>query len=241
MSKMDKALQHQYLDAMGIQRWVPRDTVAAEVVVAPATDESAPLRPPALSGENDVSAMDWGALQACVQQCKQCALHETRTQTVFGVGNQQADWLIIGEAPGAEEDRKGEPFVGRAGQLLSAMLEALHLQRDKVYIANMIKCRPPGNRDPHNEEIQQCQQYLLRQIALLQPKIILVVGRIAAQSLLMTTQPVSKLRGRVHTLPETQIPLIVTYHPAYLLRSPHEKRKSWQDLCLARQQLEKSS
>jgi uracil-DNA glycosylase family 4 len=157
-------------------------------------------------------------------------LHATRKQAVFGVGNQQADWLIIGEAPGAEEDRQGEPFVGRAGQLLNAMLKAIGLKREQVYIANILKCRPPNNRDPRPEEAACCSPYLQRQIELIQPRLILALGRIAAQRLLQTNTSLARLRGKVHTLESTQSPVIVTYHPAYLLRSPAEKRKAWQDL-----------
>ena len=233
---MKPALHHQYLEAMGIQRWVPRN--AGDQVLPEAGDVAAPQREQSRS--DDVGQLDWDALRQKVALCTACDLHESRTQTVFGVGNQQADWLIIGEAPGAEEDRQGEPFVGRAGQLLTAMLQAIGLQRDQVYIANMLKCRPPGNRDPHADEIAQCMAYLYRQIDLIQPKMILVVGRIAAQSLLNTSQPVGKLRGKVHMLAGRRIPLVVTYHPAYLLRSPADKRKAWQDLCLARGTLEKN-
>ncbi len=164
-----------------------------------------------------------------------CALHSTRTQTVFGVGNRSAKWMIIGEAPGAEEDRQGEPFVGRAGQLLNSMLQAIGLRRQDVFIANILKCRPPNNRDPSPQEMRCCQPYLRRQIALVDPTLILCVGRIAAQTLLQTDVTVGKLRGRVHSLGPDARPLIVTYHPAYLLRSPGEKRKTWQDLVLAMQ------
>ena len=149
---------------------------------------------------------------------------------MFGVGDKNADWLVIGEAPGKDEDLQGEPFVGRAGQLLNAMLLAAGLQREQVYIANILKCRPPNNRDPRPEEVVRCEPYLLRQIALIQPKLILAVGRIAAQNLLKTETPIGKLRGKVHLLGNTGIPVIATYHPAYLLRSPQEKRKAWQDL-----------
>jgi DNA polymerase len=151
---------------------------------------------------------------------------------VFGVGNRQARWLVIGEAPGEQEDLQGEPFVGRAGLLLNEMLRAIGLRRDEVYIANILKCRPPGNRDPRPEEVAACEGFLKRQIALLRPRIILAVGRIAAQSLLKTATPISKLRGQVHRY--QGIPLVITYHPAYLLRSPQEKRKAWRDLLLAR-------
>ncbi len=216
-----------YLEALGIDVWVPRDEPEPEVV-AEADSEPAvePSAPPVRDG------LDWTALRGAVSGCTQCALHETRTQTVFGVGNQDADWMIIGEAPGAEEDRRGEPFVGRAGKLLDEMLRAVGQGRDKVFIANILKCRPPNNRDPKPEESAQCRGYLERQIELVQPRIILAVGRIAAQLLLDTDTPVGRLRGKPHQLGAT--PLVVTYHPAYLLRSPSQKRKSWQDLCLAR-------
>jgi DNA polymerase len=160
-------------------------------------------------------------------------LHGTRTQTVFGVGDRRADWLVIGEAPGADEDQQGEPFVGRAGQLLNAMLFAIGLAREQVYIANILKCRPPGNRDPRPEEVVCCEPYLFRQIELIQPKIILAVGRIAAQNLLKTDTPIGKLRGQLHRFGAAGIPVVVTYHPAYLLRSPTEKRKAWDDLQFA--------
>jgi len=150
------------------------------------------------------------------------------------VGNRRADWLIIGEAPGAEEDRQGEPFVGRAGQLLNAMLKSLGLPRESVFIANVLKSRPPGNRDPKPDEVAACLPYLMRQIALLQPKLMLAVGRIAAQNLLATNLALARLRGQVHTFGELNTPLIVTYHPAYLLRSPADKRKAWEDLKFAR-------
>ncbi len=178
--------------------------------------------------------LDWEALRSTVSVCVRCALHAGRTQTVFGVGPREARWMIIGEAPGVEEDRRGEPFVGRAGQLLDAMLRALGPGRGQVYIANVLKCRPPGNRDPRPEESASCRPYLDRQIELVAPTLILAVGRIAAQALLATDQPLGRLRGRVHALGERAWPLIVTYHPAYLLRSPGEKRKAWQDLVFAR-------
>lgn len=162
-----------------------------------------------------------------------CALHETRTQTVFGVGKRDAEWMIIGEAPGAEEDRRGEPFVGRAGKLLDNMLRAAGFAREDVFIANILKCRPPDNRDPRPEEAAACSGYLRRQIEWVGPKLILCVGRIAAQNLLSTTESTGKLRGRVHRHPVTGTPVIVTYHPAYLLRQPSEKRKAWEDLKLA--------
>ena len=182
----------------------------------------------------DVEA-EWEALRGQVLACTKCPLHATRTQGVFGVGSRKADWLVIGEAPGAEEDRRGEPFVGRAGQLLDAMLKAIGLSREtNVYIANVLKSRPPGNRDPKPEEVAACLPYLMGQIRLLQPKLILAVGRIAAQNLLSTDLALGRLRGKVHHFGELNTPLIVTYHPAYLLRTPADKRKAWEDLKFAR-------
>lgn len=208
-----------YLRAMGIDVWIPRDQPDAE-----------PAREASEAGAG-TPAYDWDELRAAVAACTRCGLHEGRTQTVFGVGNPAADWMIIGEAPGAEEDRRGEPFVGRAGKLLDEMLLAVGEKRENVFIANILKCRPPNNRDPRPDEAASCRPYLERQIELLQPKIILAVGRIAAQELLQSDAPVGRLRGKVHQLGGT--PLVVTYHPAYLLRSPSQKRKSWDDLCLA--------
>jgi DNA polymerase len=216
--------RREYLEAIGLDVWVPR--------TAPRTEPAAP--PPHPEAPGEVSDC-WQALRAEVLQCTRCPLHLTRTQGVFGVGPQRSDWLVIGEAPGAEEDRRGEPFVGAAGQLLDAMLRAIGLDRaSNVYIANVLKSRPPGNRDPKPEEVAACLPYLVRQIALLQPKIMLAVGRIAAQSLLGTDAPLGRLRGRVHYFGELNTPLVVTYHPAYLLRTPGEKRKAWEDLKFAR-------
>ena len=172
-------------------------------------------------------------LQEQVAACTRCSLHETRTRTVFGVGNRQADWMIIGEAPGADEDRQGEPFVGRAGHLLNAMLMAIGLQRKQVFIANILKCRPPSNRDPKPEEVEACEDYLNRQIELVKPRIILAVGRIAAQNLLKIDTPIGRMRGQRYEHGKSGRPVVVTYHPAYLLRSPLEKRKVWQDLQMA--------
>jgi uracil-DNA glycosylase len=216
--------RQRYLDAMGIQRWVPR--AVPEGPAAPAPSVRVPVE--------DTSRLGWEALVARVAACTRCEeLAATRTQTVFGVGDRQADWLFIGEAPGAEEDRRGEPFVGRAGQLLDSMLFALGLKRGQgVYIANILKCRPPGNRDPRAEESQACRPYLDRQIDLIQPRIIVALGRIAAQNLLHTDAPLARLRGKA--LSYRDIPLVVTYHPAYLLRQPADKRKAWDDLRLAR-------
>jgi DNA polymerase len=183
------------------------------------------------------AAYDWPQLRERVAACTRCGLSATRTQTVFGVGNLQAEWLVVGEAPGAEEDRQGEPFVGRAGQLLNAMLRAIGLKREQVYIANVLKCRPPQNRDPVPAETMECLPFLDRQIALLKPRIMLVVGRIAAQNLLRTDAKLGSLRQRVHRFGAAGVPLVVTYHPAYLLRSPAEKRKAWEDLKFAREVL----
>jgi DNA polymerase len=174
--------------------------------------------------------MDWETLAAAVAGCRACPLCETRTQTVFGVGDRQADLLVIGEAPGADEDRAGEPFVGRAGQLLNRMLAAIGLERRQVYIANILKCRPPGNRDPRPDEVAHCQDYLARQVELIRPRAILTVGRISAQTLLGVDTPVGRLRGRWFEFGPAAVPLRVTYHPAYLLRSPENKGKAWEDL-----------
>ena len=177
---------------------------------------------------------EWAPLREAVSGCTACDLHRSRTQTVFGVGDERARWLIVGEAPGAEEDRRGEPFVGPAGQLLDEMLRAVGVARSEVFIANILKCRPPDNRDPKPAEIAACAGHLAAQVRLVAPKLILAVGRIAAQSLLAQDVPVGRLRGRAHSYGPTGIPLVVTYHPAYLLRTPSEKRKSWDDLRLAR-------
>jgi uracil-DNA glycosylase len=208
-----------YLEALGIDLWQPRTAPVAPAAPAPAASGG------------------WEALRAEVTGCTRCELARTRTQTVFGVGATHAELLVIGEAPGADEDRQGEPFVGRAGQLLNSMLRAMGYPRETVYIANVLKCRPPGNRDPKPEEVSCCLPYLQRQLDLLGPKLILAVGRIAAQNLLATDTPIGRLRGQVHRFGTGATPLIVTYHPAYLLRSPGEKRKAWVDLKFARDEL----
>ncbi len=178
-------------------------------------------------------AMGWDELADAVAHCTACKLHLTRTQGVLGAGDRNADWLIVGEAPGADEDAQGEPFVGQAGKLLDAMLAAIGLARgDNVYIANVLKSRPPGNRSPESDEIAACLPYLVNQIALIRPKIILALGRFAAQTLLCTDETIARLRGRVHEF--HGIPLVVTYHPAYLLRNLPDKARAWEDLCLAR-------
>ncbi len=259
---MDVVRRAEYLEALGIDAWrlraarpggpsgaaeATRAVAAAaepvsvlEVCGAAGAGSSAtpgaievavPAEAPALA---DASGA-WSALRAEVQACTKCPLHRTRTQSVFGVGDIRAEWLVIGEAPGAEEDRKGEPFVGRAGQLLDAMLKAVGLARgENVYIANILKSRPPGNRDPKPEEVASCLPYLRRQIELIRPVVILAVGRIAAQNLLATDLPLGRLRGRVHAFGALNTPVVVTYHPAYLLRTPADKRKAWEDLKFAR-------
>lgn len=196
---------------------------------------------PALPAQ--VAALDWPALQAAVAGCRACALCDSRRQTVFGSGHPQARWLVVGEAPGEQEDAAGEPFVGPAGQLLDAMLQALQLSRradddlaawpaaKRVYVANTLKCRPPRNRNPEAAELAQCEPYLLRQIELLRPQLILALGRFAVQALLRSSEAIGRLRGRVHHYQST--PVIVSYHPAYLLRNPADKARAWEDLCLA--------
>ncbi|MET0085182.1 MAG: uracil-DNA glycosylase [Sedimenticola sp.] len=203
----------------------------------PLTDDFAPVEqtddiPPGIESSqgtrSDLDRLDWPQLEQRVAACEACELHSSRSNTVFGVGNREADLLVIGEAPGADEDRQGEPFVGRAGQLLNAMLKAIGLQREQAYIANILKCRPPGNRDPRIEEAVACEPYLRRQVALIRPKVILCVGRVAAQNLLKSEEAVGRMRGREYRYDD--IPVVVTYHPAYLLRSPDQKGKAWQDL-----------
>jgi DNA polymerase len=228
---------------MGIPVWRLRATppaaepsVRAPSAATVAVARPAPIAAHALRSGND----EWADLAAKVAACTLCGLHKTRTQTVFGVGRRDAQLFVIGEAPGADEDRQGEPFVGRAGQLLNAMLRAIGLPRGEVYIANILKCRPPGNRDPQPEEASCCTPYLTQQIALAQPRALLAVGRIAAQWLLQTDTPIGRLRGRVTTYGERNTPLVVTYHPAYLLRSPLDKAKAWTDLCLVKELLSQS-
>ncbi len=212
---MDAARREAVLAALGVERYVPR-----------AARRAAPA--PFATG-----ALSWDELSAAVSGCTRCALCETRTQTVFGTGDRAARWFVVGEAPGADEDRAGEPFVGRAGQLLNAMLRAIGLARESVYIANVLKCRPPGNRDPRPDEAGECLGYLRRQLALVEPDVVLCVGRIAAHNLLGTDQALSRLRGRTHELAGLRAPVVVTYHPAYLLRTPADKRKAWEDLQFA--------
>jgi uracil-DNA glycosylase family 4 len=225
---MHGARRIEYLKALGIDLWESRTP-------APTAPHAAAVPAPPDAAAPADSAARWEALRAQVRSCTRCPLHATRTQGVLGVGPTRSDWLVIGEAPGAEEDRRGEPFVGPAGQLLDAMLRAIGLdRRSNVYIANVLKSRPPGNRDPKPEEVAACLPYLAEQIALLQPKIMLAVGRIAAQNLLATDVPLGRLRGQLHRFGALNTPLVVTYHPAYLLRTPADKRKAWEDLKFAR-------
>lgn len=248
----------QRLEALGIETWVRRDAppvvaaapvaaaaakpvVPAERVVAtPARPAPAPIAatpppkpaivPATASASIEVPA-DWDALRNLVSGCQRCKLCKTRTQTVFGVGLTTAPLMVVGEGPGADEDAQGEPFVGRAGKLLDEMLRSIGRTRaDNTYIANVVKCRPPGNRDPEADEVEGCRPYLDMQIQLLKPKLIVALGRIAAQRLLSTEEPLSRLRGPLHQYGKFQTPVFVTYHPAYLLRSPKEKAKSWDDL-----------
>ena len=212
----------------------PRPTPPVATPVAPAAPEVT-LGPRPVG----VETMAWPELREAVANCQACGLCQSRRQTVFGAGHEQARWMIVGEAPGEQEDRQGEPFVGRAGQLLDRMLSAIGLTREpdaagkQVYIANVLKCRPPANRNPLPQEVAQCEPFLLRQVDLVQPDLIIAMGRFAAQSLLKTSEPIGKLRGRVHTF--AGVPVVVTYHPAYLLRNPADKALAWDDLCLARE------
>lgn len=187
--------------------------------------------------EKTILGLDWTALQDSVASCAACGLCRTRRNTVFGVGDPAAQWMIVGEAPGAEEDARGEPFVGQAGRLLDNMLAALEMVRDKnVFIANVLKCRPPGNRNPEPLEVAQCRPYLVRQVELVQPKLILAMGRFVAQALLNTDASIASLRGKLHRYRD--VPVIVTYHPAYLLRNLPDKLKAWEDLVFARQTMQ---
>jgi DNA polymerase len=251
--------QQAMLDAMGLRIWAPpagpaqpaiatAEAAAAQAEAARPVVAQAAVVPQAPRARGDIAALDWPALRASVAACSACALCQSRTQTVFGVGHARAHWLVVGEAPGEDEDRQGEPFVGASGQLLDRMLAALQLTRSsegdappsqRVYIANTLKCRPPRNRNPSAEEMAQCEPYLVRQIELLQPRIILAMGKFAVQALLRSDEPIGRLRGRVHRY--QGVPLVVTYHPAYLLRSLQEKAKAWDDLCLAASTAEDTS
>ena len=247
---VDASRRYRYLQAMQVDVWLSRErgpqATAESVVGAPESVEPAGFAAKAdvatAVESAGVASMPLAELEATVAACQRCSLHSGRTRTVFGTGDSHARCMIIGEAPGAEEDRRGEPFVGRAGQLLNAMLRAIGVSREAVYIANIIKCRPPKNRDPKPEEMLACSAYLRRQITVVKPRVILAVGRVAAQHLAGSTLAIGRMRGQSYFYENSddgaRIPIVVTYHPAYLLRSPLEKRKSWEDLRRARQLLE---
>ncbi len=233
--------QRLMLQEMGLRVWTP---VAVEAPAAPVPEPASLAAPATAAVPPDdraaaIAAMPWPALREAVAQCTACSLCQSRRQTVFGVGHPNAHWMIVGEAPGEQEDLKGEPFVGAAGHLLDSMLRALNLTRDEapperqVYIANTLKCRPPRNRNPEPEELARCEPFLMRQIELIRPRLILAMGRFAVHSLLRSSEPIGKLRGRVHRY--QGVPLVVTYHPAYLLRNLADKSRAWDDLCLAAQ------
>jgi DNA polymerase len=233
-----KARRELMLEEMGLTPiWQRRDRAPAPTGQAPAVHEerassSELLRTPTGDRRTEIMSLDWGALKARVASCTDCPLHATRNKTVFGVGDEQADWLFVGEGPGADEDAQGEPFVGQAGKLLDNMLAAIGLKRGaNVYIANILKCRPPGNRNPEPHEALQCEPYLHRQIELLRPKLIIALGKVAAANLLASDASVASMRSRIHRY--HGIPLIVTYHPAYLLRNLTDKAKAWADLLFA--------
>lgn len=247
--------QRRLLGAMGVRLFELPDAAAADAPPAAPVERAgatvaAPSVPLAPADERaaSIARLDWPALRAAVAGCTACALSTSRTQTVFGVGHEQARLMIVGEAPGEQEDLKGEPFVGQAGKLLDNMLRAIGLTRDaaapaaqQVFIVNTLKCRPPRNRNPDAAESAACAPFLARQIALVRPRVLLAMGRFAAQALLASDEPIGKLRGRVHRWPgDGTTPLVVTYHPAYLLRTPADKARAWDDLCLAASILESS-
>ncbi len=258
--------QRAMLEEMDVRLWTPGSAPDTEAGCATPSEDSRPLvatprkdddattawpplpvaaSPSDLTGSEDrpgerplgIATMDWEALREAVAACTACGLCRSRTRTVFGTGNPRARWMVVGEAPGEQEDLRGEPFVGKSGQMLDSMLRAVHLTREadtparQVYIANTLKCRPPGNRNPEPGELAQCEPFLIRQIELTQPDLILAMGRFAVQALLRSSEPIGRLRGRVHRY--HGVPLVVTYHPAYLLRNPSDKSRAWEDLCLA--------
>ncbi|MEL6950350.1 MAG: uracil-DNA glycosylase [Pseudomonadota bacterium] len=244
------AQQCAYLEAMGIDVLVSREAAAPVAEVAVMPEPAAPVTEATVMTEATLPAPEpaaadtelrWQGLRQAVARCTQCRLHETRTQSVFGVGPRDARLMVIGEAPGAEEDRTGEPFVGRAGHMLDAMLRAIGCDRDTVFIANTIKCRPPGNRDPRVDEVTACNDYLEQQLTAVAPDVVIAVGRIAAQRLLQVDMPLGRMRGKTHQLPDRDVPLVVTYHPAYLLREPAQKARAWEDLKRVRALLESAS
>ena len=234
----------EYLQEMGIDVWVERNQPALDSNSNEHLTGNFSADISASPSQEHTAGLNWKDLAERVSSCTTCGLHLCRSQTVFGSGDRNTALMIVGEAPGAEEDRQGEPFVGRAGQLLNSMLLALGFAREQVFITNILKCRPPDNRGPKAEEVAACADYLKRQISLVEPKAILAVGRVAAQNLLGDQTPIGKMRGRTYQLVDeatsAEIPVIVTYHPAYLLRSPQEKRKSWDDLVLLKRTMEAS-
>ncbi|MHB9117519.1 MAG: uracil-DNA glycosylase [Burkholderiales bacterium] len=238
MNRREEFLQEMGLGPVWRRRQVKAAPAEVEPEPAAAPVETLETVPPvAASPAMGVSQLGWAELKSRVSECALCGLHSTRKQAVFGVGDERADWLFVGEAPGEEEDAKGEPFVGQAGRLLDNMLKSIGLQRGRqVYIANVLKCRPPGNRNPGPDEVACCKPYLQRQIELIQPKLIVTLGKFAAQTLLGQEASIASLRGTVHDY--RGIPLVATYHPAYLLRKLTEKARAWEDLCLARQTME---
>ena len=238
---MHEPMRHQYLQAMGIQLRESREQIikieagpkpASHTELVDTDHHSTSIAQ--TDDEKDESRIvfdDWQSLTGAIENCSQCSLADTRTSVVVGSGQQQAEVMFIGEAPGAEEDKAGLPFVGSAGQLLTEMLRAIGFERQQVYITNMLKCRPPGNRDPELTELSACAPYLQQQIEWVRPRIIVALGRIAAQHLLASNQNLGALRGKMHHVHDSDIPIMATYHPAYLLRSPSQKRKAWDDLC----------
>jgi uracil-DNA glycosylase len=240
---MNPSRRPKYLRALGLEAWERRGAparpapavqasgVAAQAAPPPAAEPTArTAAAPAPAGAEKVPS-DWEGLRAAVASCRRCRLCETRTQTVFGVGPLRAPLMVVGEAPGADEDAQGEPFVGRAGKLLDEMLRAIgRSRREDTYVANVVKCRPPGNREPAEDEAESCRAYLEQQLQLVQPRLIVALGRVAAQRLLVTDTPIGKMRGQTYAWGPAGTPLMVTYHPAYLLRNPAEKAKSWEDL-----------
>lgn len=235
--------REQVLALLGVERWSPNekpaDGLPSQIALSASPMPVAVMSPVSSAPAPFVIDSSWDGLRTQVRDCMQCKLCKTRTNTVFGVGNPAASLMVVGEGPGADEDASGEPFVGRAGKLLDEMLKAIGRSRleatqgaggSGVFIANVVKCRPPGNRDPEKDEVEACRSYLDAQIAHVKPKLIVALGRIAAQRLLGTEEPLSRLRGPLHQYGPSQTPVFVTYHPAYLLRSPKEKAKSWDDL-----------
>lgn len=229
----EQMLHEMRLGPLWKLRVAPAPEAHVQPVAMPASVPAPAPLPTLAPTAGSVENMDWDELSTTVAACRQCRLCEARKQAVLGVGDRQADWLFVGEGPGAEEDERGEPFVGQAGKLLDNMLASIALKRgENVYIANAVKCRPPVNRTPEADEIAACRPYLQRQIALIQPKLIVALGRPAAQTLLQGEVKISAVRGKLHDY--QGIPVIVTYHPAYLLRNLPDKAKAWEDLCFMR-------